>query len=269
MSKITFSDIGMAQFKCEEKSDQSKIVLKGNCPVLLTTCLFDRGFMGPKQLNRLLLHDSFLYDNYSSCSNLDGLLYVLNEQCGVHSIIEYPELTYDIRTNKKRASVEQYYSNDWMQKYLKENKIDALVQIMNGVMVPSENVDITEYNSSFSFTGMTGISRKFCEFRDKQFLSGHEAFMGCPEEFKENGYDFTDDTIAHNQRFSIGVLKNQLLSREQMWPRTVKVGISPETKLETVANVLVDYLEWMKQELHEKGPYQAMEPMKPKEKLKK
>lgn len=142
----------------------------------------------------------------------------------------------------------------------------AFLSFRVGETITDDKASIHEYISSFSFQGLTGISTELTKRFDSLEIKNHMSFGGGPsaKEYKEEGYDFTDDTILYNDFTKLGIIKNKELRREKVWPRTVQIGMAKEegtSVIEEIGNILPEYFAWIEQELKEKGEYQAMFPM--------
>lgn len=270
MKKISSLELYELKEKCLDLyKNNEKLVLKGNCPILVTTTLFIP-LNGKKDLNneRMLKSEKIL-NNYFLSSYLDSLILYLNEKCLVHGIIDYVPIKEDLRYDYEQVMTNRLYSDKFLKEYIKENGIEAIYSLTIGNTIADDMASISEKISSYSFMGLTGISIELANRFDNDKITNHMGFGGsisC-DEFKKQGYEFTDDTILFNTFLKIGVVKNKNLEQEKSWPRTVEIGFKEDDdtyNIERIGKTLQDYFSWVNKELQEKGRFNAMAPMKQK-----
>lgn len=270
MSKILSIDLYKAKEKCLElQKTNNRLILKGESPILLTTNIL---ITNKKENESLHLFQTFpkAIVNHISRSYLDALILYLNEHYGVNGIIDYLPIANDVFEITDQLSVYKKYSNEEIKKFILDQDIHALISLKMGNTIDGESIELAEKMSSYSFMGLTGISTELSQRLREKGIQNHMQFGGyfSSDDFKELGYDYTDDTInRYNKFFNLGDIKGREPSRERVWPRTVEVSFKKEDdtyNLERVGEVLINYFSWINQELKEKGPSDAMSPMKPK-----
>ncbi len=266
MKKITSLELYQAKNKCLELySDDStkRLVLNGNSPILLTATILE-----PNN-NDMFEAYSTVSKNSINSSYLDALIMYLHDCYGLNGIIDYLPVENHIIKVASMLSVNRKYNDKEIQNYIYNNNIHALYSLVYGGVVNNDSASINEKTSSYSFMGLTGISKELSKRLETNNLHNHMNFGGClsATEFNKLGYDFTDDNIAYNDFINIGTAKETPLSQEKTWPRTVELGLKTEEdtyNLERVGGTLIDYFAWVEKELKEKGREYAMSPMRPK-----
>lgn len=269
MKAITSLDLYKAKEKCVElQKSNNRLILKGNSPILLTTTLLKKN---PKFDDDFEMFEVFprSKSNHVDVSYLDALTMYLNENYGVNGVIDYLPIADDIFKVVDQLSVYRHYNDKEIRQLILDNNIQALYSLKVDKVMNSEPILIAEKMSSYSFMGLTGISEELSKKLKENNLPNHMQFGGNFgfKDFKDLGYDYTDDTIEFNDLFRLGVIKRQTLPKEKIWPRTVEISFRAEDdtyNLERVGSVLIDYFAWVEKELKEKGPANAMSPMKPK-----
>lgn len=271
MEKISNFELHKAKEKCLEiyNNNKRRLILKGNNHILVTTTILTEDIRNPKKSQETFSNFKVASENFIDNSYLDAFTMCLNQQAGVHAIIDYIPVEEDILAILEQISINKRYFDDEIRKYLIESNIGALFSIKTGDIIAGEKIITTEKISSFSFMGITGITKELSNRLHNANIPNHTAFGGAINNihFKELGYDFTDDTISYNSLLNIGVLKGKSLAADKIWPRTIELGIQAENNtnnLERIGKVLIDYFAWIEKELEEKGPFNAMSPMKPK-----
>lgn len=270
MEKISNFDLNKTKEKCIEiYNNNRRLILKGNNPILVTTTILTEDIIKPRKSHETFSNFKVASENFIDHSYLDAFTMCLNQQAGVHAIIDYIPVEEDILAVLEQISINKRYFDAEIREYLIDNNIGALFSIKTGDTIAGEKIIATEKISSFSFMGITGITKELADRLHNANITNHTAFGGAINNihFKELGYDFTDDTISYNNLFNIGVLKGKSLTADKIWPRTVELGIQAEdntNNLERIGEVLIDYFTWIEKELKEKGTFNAMSPMKPK-----
>lgn len=268
MTNISSIDLYSAKEKCIELSKTNKrLILSGNSPILLTTTILTADIDNFQNNYDKYSNFNGISTNYMGSSYLDSIIMYLNKELGVQGIIDYLPVEDDILDIYEQLSINRRYFDDEIKKYLQSNNIQALFSFKNGKTLANEDVVLTEKISSFSFMGITGITKELSKRVLDAELSCHTAFGGAINDrmFQRLGYEFTDDVIAYNNILNLGAIKGEELNPIKIWPRTVEFTIKNEDDtyiLEKIGSVLIDYFEWIEDELKEKGQYNAMSPMK-------
>lgn len=267
--RINSIDLYQAKEKCLElQATNSRLVLKGNSPILLATTLLKDNPEDSKNFYNMLEISTLARNNSIDYSFLDALVICLNEKCGVNAIIDYLPVTDNPFTIINQLDVIRNYNDEETKRIILSNNIQVFLNLKIEDMV-KDIVTIAEKISSYSYMGLTGISKELSKRFKESGISNCMMFGGSPSayEFEEIGYKYTDDTIAYNNNLYIGKAKGQSLTKNEIWPRSIELsfGLEDDTNnLEIVSEVLIDYFAWIEKELKEKGPANAMSPMQPK-----
>lgn len=273
--KVTELELYQAKDKCLRlENGNQRLVLKGNNPVLVISQLLDARNMAEEDLDKILSYDGVALDNYISTSYTDALTYLLHEKLGVHGIVSYLPLKEHSIENRYQLFRGNMYEDEEIQNLIQKENIQAIMTTKIGTMVDRDVLSFTELTSSFAFAGCSGFSIGLEEQLDKKGIPNHNGFHIYPrdEQFKSLGYDFTDNTILYNRLVGLGKPKGEMLPQEKMWPRTMEIGFSDSMDnmnafLEGASEV-ANYIQTVTQELENKGVYDALEPMRPKQKVK-
>lgn len=269
MKKISSIELYQAKEKCLElQKSNNRLILKGNKPILLTTTLLMND-VGNKEEFDMFEMFPLTAKNSISRSYLDSLVFYLNEKYGINGIIDYQQVEDDLFKAVNQLSAHKLYSDETIRNFIQDENIQALLSLEVGRTTASDQATLAEKMSSYSFMGLTGVTIELSNRLKEASIPNHMQFGGSfsAKDFKELGYDFTDDTIAYNDFLSLGIIKCQQLPKEKVWPRTVEISVKSEEDtytLERLGGVLIEYFNWIEQELKEKGPANAMSPMKPK-----
>lgn len=270
MKRITSIDLYQAKEKCLElETTNSRLVLKGNSPILLTTTLLKNNPEDSKYFYNMLEMSALARNNSISSSYLDALIMYLNENFGINGVIDYLPVADNLVSIAKQIFMSKNYSDQEIRKIILDKNIHALINFKMGDVIKGEAASLTEKISSYSYMGLTGISTELAKRLVENGLQNHMGFGGSPNayEFEEMGYKYTDDTITYNDKLFIGQIKGHALSQKEIWPRSIELNFAHEEdtyNLEQIGEVLIDYFTWIEQELKEKGPANAMSPMQPK-----
>lgn len=268
MEKISNIDLYKAKEKCLElKKKNKRLILKGNNHILLSTTLFEENTNTIDFINRTRYD---FYWNSENISYLDALVMYLHEKYRVHGMIDYVDIIRDYGDVRRKIFIEKYYSDTAVKEYISKENIMAFISLRVGETILNDKASIHENISSFSFMGLTGISTHLAEKLDRAGIKNHMTFGGGPsaKEYKEEGYSFTDDIILYYDFTKLDTVKNKDLTRDEVWPRTIQIGIAKEedtSVIKEIGSLLPEYFAWIEQELTAKGEYQAMSPMQPKE----
>lgn len=242
--------------------DKSRIILAGNKPILLATTIFTN-FDSEEYENRFY---AFFQDNAYHTSLLDCFIYTLYKELGVYGVIDYismREAKKDIRGYKKES---RYYYDPEFRRLLTDASIDALYSLNIGRFIANRAQDVLnihELNSSFSYCGLTGVSKHLIDLLDRDEIKHHSMFGGTSiDEFKKLKINFTDDTIKYNSCLKIGKVKNKQVDRKNLWPRTLDISLNGDKDYIEFYSIFIEYLEWALNELETKGPNEAMAPMR-------
>lgn len=255
MVNITSLDLYKAKEICLNLQNScDRLILKGNSPILLTTNVLKENVENSQNIHNFIAASANSIDN----SYLDALIFCLNHKLGVHGIIDYSPSEEDIINILEQISANRLYFDKELKRYLENNNIQALFSTKLGNTTANEDIIITEKISSFSFMGMTGITKELSNRLKKVGISNHIAFGGAIDNklFHELGYDFTDDTIAYNNILNIGTVKGKALNSDKIWPRTVELAIKQEDdtyNLEKLSHILIEYFDWIEIELKEES----------------
>lgn len=275
MNKITELELYQAKEKCMELSNnQQRFVLKGTLPILFTSSLFTEDNMSQGTLNRVLDYDGFACENYVSHSYTDALTYLFHEKLGVSGMVSYLPLSEHIIDNKKQLITGNLYFDQEIKDMLKKENIQAVINTKIGTLVDRDLLSFTEFTSSFAFAGCSGFSIKLEDQLDQKGIHNHNGFHIYPnaEAFRSLGYDFTEDTILYNRLVGLKKVAKNHKNDPQLWPRTMEVGFSDSMDDMDLflkgSSELLEYVQFVAAEIENKGMYDALEPMKPKQKIK-
>lgn len=270
MKKITSIDLYQAKEKCLElQATNSRLVLKGNNPILLTTTVLKENLEESKNFYNMLETTTLAKNNSLSNSYLDALIIYLSENYGVNGIIDYLPVADNLVSIAKQINISKRYSDQEIRKIMFDRNIQVLINFKIGDVIKGDSASITEKISSYSYMGLTGISIELAKKLKENSLQNHLGFGGSPNayEFEKLGYKYTDDTITYNDKLFIGQIKGHSLSKKEIWPRSVELDFAQEDdtyNLEQIGDVLIDYFAWILEELKEKGTADAMSPMQQK-----
>lgn len=270
MKRITSIDLYQAKEKCLElETTNSRLILKGNSPILLTTTLLKNNPEDSKYFYNMLEMLDLARNNSISSSYLDALIMYLNENFGINGVIDYLPAADNLVSIAKQIFMGKNYSDQEIRKIILDKNIHTLINFKMGDVIKGEGASLTEKISSYSYMGLTGISTELAKRLEENGLQNHMEFGGSPNayEFEEMGYKYTDDTITYNDKLFIGQIKGDALSQKEIWPRSIELNFAHEDdtyNLKQIGEVLIDYFTWIEQELKEKGPANAMSPMQPK-----
>lgn len=273
--KITELELYQAKEKCLGLKDRNqRLVLKGNNPVLVVSQLLDARNMSEEELDKILSYDGVALNNYISISYTDALTYLLHEKLGVHGVVSYLPLKEHSIENRYQLFGGNMYEDEEIQKLIQSENIQAIMEAKIGTTVDRDVLSFTEMTSSFAFAGCSGFSIGLEKQLDNKGIPNHNGFHIYPrdEQFKALGYDFTDDTILYNRLVGLGKPKREMLPRDKMWPRTMEIGFSDSIDNMNAflegANEVADYIQTVTKKLEDKGVYEVLEPMRPKQKIK-
>lgn len=267
MKKITSLDLYQAKEKCLElQATNSRLVQKGNNPILLTTTVLKENLEDSKNFYNMLETTTLAKNNSLSNSYLDALIIYLSENYGVNGIIDYLPVADNLVSIAEQINISKRYSDQEIRKIILDKNIQALINFKIGNVIKGDSASITEKISSYSYMGLTGISIELAKRLEENSLQNHLGFGGSPNayEYEELGYKYTDDTITYNAKLFIGQAKGQPLSKQDIWPRSVELNFVQEDDtyiLERIGEVLINYFAWILEELKEKGAVDAMSPM--------
>lgn len=273
--KITELELYQAKEKClRSENENQRLVLKGHNPVLVISQLLDARNIKEGELDKILSYDGVALNNYISSSYTDALTCLLHEKLGVHGIVSYLPLKEHSIENRYQLFSGNMYQDEQIQKLIQKENIQAIMKTKIGTMVDKDVLSFTEMTSSFAFAGCSGFSIGLEEQLDKKGIPNHNGFHIYPrdEQFKLLGYDFTDDTILYNRLVGLGKPKGEMLPQERMWPRTMEIGFSSSMDNMSAflegAGEVANYIQTITKELEDKGVYDALGPMRPKQKRK-
>lgn len=247
----------------DNENGKSRLVLTGDKPILLTTTIFTDTDSEEYKSDFY----NFFKNNGLSISLLDSFIYSIYRDLGVYGVIDYVPMSEAKKDILSYKQVRRYYFDQEFKRLLEKAKIDCLYSLNNGRFIANsivDNLGIHELNSSFSFMGLTGISKGLTDLLDEWEIKYHSMYGGGidNEEFRKLKLFFTDDTIKFNRLLKIGKLKNKQLERKNMWPRMLDISINDNISLSEFYKVYIEYLEWALSELQTKGTYDAMSPMR-------
>lgn len=249
--------------KQSDNGKKSRIVLTGDKPIMLATTIFTE----TEDADYESRFYEFFKNNGISVSLLDSFIYTLYLELGVYGVIDYIPMSEAKKDILNYKQVRRYYYDQEFKRLLESAKIDALYSLNNGRFIANEksdNLGIHELNSSFSFMGLTGVTKGLTDLLDEWEIKYHSMYGGGidNEEFRKLKLSFTDDTIRFNHLLKIGKVKNKQLERKNMWPRMLDISMNDNMPLNEFYKVFIEYLEWALNELATKGTYEAMEPMR-------
>lgn len=270
MKKINSLDLYKTKEKCMNlQATNSRLVLKGNNPILLTTTLLKTNQKDSKSFYNMLEFSTIAQNNSLSSSYLDALIMHLNEKCGVNGIIDYLPVVDNFPAIAKQVNISRKYTDQKIRKIILDENIQVLINLKIGDVIKGEAASVTEKISSYSYMGLTGVSTELSKRLEENSLKNHLGYGGRPDayEFEEIGYKYTDATISYNDKLFIGQVKGHALSKKEIWPRSIELDFVQEddtNSIEKIGDVLIDYFTWIEKELEVKGSDAAMEPMQPK-----
>ena len=225
---MTSLDLYKAKQKCLElQKTKNRIIINGSSPILLVTKLLKE--KSNNDASKILKHDSLATKNSINNSYLDALILKLNEISQINGIINY-DTSSSPKDNKDKLSFDNLYIDKEIKKLILEENIHAIISLSIGANVFDKNILINEKMSSYSFIGLTGISKQLAKLLQDNSISNHQGFGGQFHErkFRNMGYDFTDETIAYNNGFFLGTIKFQKLPPEKIWPRSIDLIFKEE-----------------------------------------
>lgn len=263
LKKEDFISLRQELLNIVDESIKSRLILTGDKPILLTTTIFIDSDSEEYKSNFY----KFFKDNGIHNSLLDSFIYLIYRIYGVYGVVDYVPMSDARKDMLSYKQVRRYYYDKEFKKLLEDAKIDSIYSLNYGRFIANSAVDhfgIHELNSSFSFMGLTGVSKGLTDILDEYEIQYHSMYGGGidNEEFKRLKLFFTDDTIKYNHLLKIGKIRNRELDRKNMWPRMLDISINDNISLNEFYKLFIEYLEWALSELQTKGTYDAMSPMR-------
>jgi hypothetical protein len=201
------------------------------------------------------------------------LVYLLSKLTNCHAIINCVDVDQSIDNFDKFMAVEKSVSigsllnNLRLREYILDNKIDALLNHKILYETPhNRDIEIFEYNSSFNYGGLTGYAQQLEQAAMNNGITTQLGFTTYPliEELHKYGYKFVDSVIERYSRFfSLGIIINKPLERNQMWPRSLEIIGTTEyrdnpDKLVLLSNTEIKFINNVLQDLNENGIYKGL-----------
>lgn len=220
-----------------------------------------------KECKNEMFYEILQHGMNNSCDDyLGALLYVLHQKTGCHFIYGYRQLDDNHHRWVRTDRLEFDYEDKDIVDHIKNHHIQTFARIglKDGQDSKSINqsLETCEFNSSYSYAGMTGFSDSLCEIAETNGFNAQRVFTGRPdnEVFQNTKSRFSDERIAAYARigWNIGVLVNRGLTIEEIWPYTMdavfKVNTNPDfDQIIKIFNILYEHILYIQKSIEEKG----------------